>query len=75
MSVVSDVLKHIGRIYSPFNLANIQIKKVKFVWNTAPDNRRVWNFMRNPSLCVFLFSIDGFSQNRPYNSLWNKLGV
>ena len=24
------------------------IQKLKFVWNTAPDNQRVLNFMRNP---------------------------
>ena len=37
MALVSDVLEHIGRIYSPFNLANMKIQKLKFVRNTAPD--------------------------------------
>ena len=42
----------IGRINSPLNLANMKIKKLKFVRNpdTAPDNQtqRILNFMRNP---------------------------
>ena len=33
--MVSDILEHIGRICSPFNLANIKIQKPKLVWNTA----------------------------------------
>ena len=48
MFLVLDVLEHIGRIYSPLNLANMQIQKLKFVGNTAPDNQKVLNFMRNP---------------------------
>ena len=54
--LVSDVLDHIGRIYSPLNLANIKIKKFKFVRNTcsAPDNQRVLIFMRSPKLSHIL---------------------
>ena len=37
--LVSDVLAHTGRIYSPLNLENIKIQKLKFVLNTAPDNQ------------------------------------
>ena len=48
MVLILDVLEHIGRIYSPLNLANMQIQKLKFVGNTAPDNQKVLNFMRNP---------------------------
>ena len=33
MFLVSDVLEHIGRIYSPLNLASMKIKKLKFVQN------------------------------------------
>ena len=40
MALVLDVLKHIGRNYSPLNLANMKIYKLKFVQNTAPDNKR-----------------------------------
>ena len=62
MVLVSDVLKHIVRIYSPLNLANIKIKKIKFVRNTAPDNQRVLNFMRNPELAHILVMIARTSQ-------------
>ena len=31
MVLVSDVLEHIGRIYSPLNLANIKFQKLKCV--------------------------------------------
>ena len=48
MALVLDVLKHNGRIYSPLNLGNMKIKKLKLVGNTAPDNQRVLNLMRNP---------------------------
>ena len=59
MVLVLDVLDHIGRIYNPLNLANM---KNKIVRNTAPDNQRVLNFMRNPHywlahIHVFLESI------------------
>ena len=42
--LVSDFLDHIGWIYSPLNLANIKIQKLKSVRNTTPDNQ-VLNFM------------------------------
>ena len=48
MALVSAVLEHIGRIYSPFNLANMKNQKLKFVRNTASDNQRAFNFARNP---------------------------
>ena len=32
---VLDVLNHIGRIYSPLNLGNMEIQKLKFAWNSA----------------------------------------
>ena len=35
MFLVSDVLAHTGRIYSPLNLENIKIQKLKFVLNTV----------------------------------------
>ena len=54
MVLVLDVLDHIGRIYSPLNLANIKIQKLKFFRNTARDNQRVLNFMRNPDWRIFL---------------------
>ena len=46
MILVSDVLEHIRRTnnYSPLNLANIKIEKLKFVQNTAPDNRKTKGF-------------------------------
>ena len=66
MALVSEVLEHIGRIYSPLNLANVKSQKLKFVRNTTPDNQRVLNFMRNHYWRIFLFSFEGFSQNRPY---------
>ena len=47
MVLVSDILDHIGRIYSPLNLANMKIQKLNIVQNTAPDNQRFFNFMRN----------------------------
>ena len=56
MALVSDVLQeHIGRIYSPLNLANMKMQKLKFVLNTASDtdNQRVLNFMHNPYWCIF----------------------
>ena len=40
-SIVSEVLEHIGRIYSPLNLANMKMKKLPFFQNNAPDNQRV----------------------------------
>ena len=55
MILVSDVLDHIGRIYSTLNLANMNIQKQKFVQNTALGNQRVLNFMRNPDRRIFLF--------------------
>ena len=39
--------EHIEQFYSPLNLANMKTQKLKFVQNTAPDNQRVLNFMRN----------------------------
>ena len=54
MFLVSEVLEHIGRIHSPLNLANMKGRKLKFVWNTAPDNQRVLNFMHNPYWRIFL---------------------
>ena len=57
MVLVSDVLDHIGRIYSPLNLANMKNSKLKFVQNNAPDKQRVLNFMRNPDLDIFLLYI------------------
>ena len=54
MVLVSEVLEHFGWIYSPLNLANIKTQKFKFVQNTAPDNHRVLNFMRNPYWRIFL---------------------
>ena len=54
MVLVSDVLDHIVRIYSPLNLANMKIQKLKFVRNTAPDNQRVLNFMPNHDCRIFL---------------------
>ena len=59
MALVLEVLEHIGRIYSPLNLASMKIQKHKFVWNTAPDNQRVLNFMRNPYCRIFLLSTCG----------------
>ena len=35
MVLVSDILDHIVRIYSPLNLASMKIQKLKFVRNTA----------------------------------------
>ena len=60
MVLVSDGLDNIGRIYSPLNLGNSKIQKLKFAQNTAPDKQtqRVFNFMRNPEsdwLIIFLF--------------------
>ena len=70
MALVSEVLKHIGRIYSPLNLASINIQKHKFVWNTAPDNQRVLNFMRNPYCRIFLLSTCGrYRRVYVYNDL------
>ena len=57
MVLVSDVLGHIGRIYSPLNLANMKIQKLKFVRNTTSDNQGVLNFMLNPDWRIFLFSV------------------
>ena len=54
MVLVSDVLDHIVRIYSPLNLANMKIQKLKFVRNTAPDNQRFLNFMPNHDCRIFL---------------------
>ena len=54
MVLVSDILDHIGRIASPLNL---KIQKLKFVRNTAPDNQRVLNFMRNSDWRIFLLEI------------------
>ena len=56
MALVSDVLQeHIGRIYSPLNLDNMKMQKLKFLLNTAldTDNQRVLNFMHNPYWCIF----------------------
>ena len=50
MVLVSEVLEHIGRI----NLANMKSQKLKFIRNTAPDNQRVLNFMRNPYILVHI---------------------
>ena len=55
MVLVSDVLDHIGRIYSPLILENTKIQKLKFVPNIALDNQRVLNFMQNPELLLFVF--------------------
>ena len=54
MVLISEVLEHIGRIYGPLNLANMKCQELKFVRNTAPDNQRVLNFMRNPCCRIFL---------------------
>ena len=35
MVLVSDLLDYTGRIYSPLNLANMKIRKTKFVRNTG----------------------------------------
>ena len=62
MALVLDVLKHNGRIYSPLNLGNMKIKKLKLVGNTAPDNQRVLNFM--PLLAhvlVYYYALKYFS--------------
>ena len=70
MVLVSEVLERIGRIYSPLNLANMKSQKLKFVRNTAPDNQRVLNFMRNPYSRIFLFS---FSSLITFKSLYNSI--
>ena len=46
MVLVSEIVKHIGRIYSPLNLANMKSQKLKFIRNTAPraDNAKGFNF-------------------------------
>ena len=54
MVLVSEVLEHIGRIYSPLNLANMKSQKLKIVRNTALDNQRVLNFMHDPKLAHIL---------------------
>ena len=54
MGLVLEFLEQIRRIYSTLNLANSKIQKLKFVWNSALDNQRVLNFMRNPYGCIFL---------------------
>ena len=40
MALVSEVLDHIGRIYSPLNLAIMKSQKLTFFQNTAKDNQR-----------------------------------
>ena len=57
MVLVSDAFEHIGLIYSPLNLANMKIQKLKLVWNTAPDNQQVLNFMCHPDWRIFLLTI------------------
>ena len=57
MVLISDILDHTGQIYSPLNLENMKIDKLKFVRNTAPDNKRVLNFTRNPNWRIFLFHL------------------
>ena len=57
MVLVSDVLEHNGRIYSPLKLANMKIQKLTFFRNTAPNNRMVLNFMRNPDRRIFLLKV------------------
>ena len=47
----------------------MKIKKLKFVRNTAPENQRVLNFMRNPDWRIFLLlsyldESDGNEQNK-----------
>ena len=71
MVLVSEVLERIGGIYSPFNLANMKSQKLKFVRNTAPDNQRVLNFMRNPYWHIFLFSLDSLLIT--FKSLYNSI--
>ena len=52
--LVSDVLDHIRRIYSPLNLADMKLQKFRYVRNTASDDQRIFNFMRNPKLARIL---------------------
>ena len=59
MVLVSEVLEHIGRI----NLANMKSQKLKFIRNTAPDNQRVLNFMRNPYILVHILFVTLGSTN------------
>ena len=73
MALISDIFECIGQIYSPLNLANMKIQKLKFVWNTAPDNCRVLNFMGNPYWRISSHSAKIFLIN--IKSLYNKLGV
>ena len=40
--LVSDVVNHIGQIYSPLNLENMKIQKHKFVRNTAPGSKFIF---------------------------------
>ena len=61
MGLVSDLLDHIGRIYSPLNMANMKIhySKTKFIRNPDNrighrDNKGVLNLMRNPKLVHIL---------------------
>ena len=64
MFLVKEDLGHIGRIYTlelhlqliELGKLNMKIQKLKSVWNTAPDNLRVLNFMRNPKLAHILVS-------------------
>ena len=65
MVLVSD-LDHIGRINSTLNtsLANIKMKKLKFVWNTAPDNQRDLNF--NPKhILVYNYTQNAMRTYKP----------
>ena len=71
MVLVSEVLEHIGRI----NLANMKSQKLKFIRNTAPDNQRVLNFMRNPYIlywCIFLFVTLGSTNIIQRVFLWTR---
>ena len=39
-------------------------QKLKFVWNTALDNQRVFNFTRNPNWRIFLFFLKAYFSAR-----------
>ena len=55
MVLVSDILEHIGRIYSPLNLANMKIQKLKFVRNTASaGDWRIFMFVEESKNLMFL---------------------
>ena len=72
VSDVSDVLDHLGQIYSPLNLANMYIQKLEFVRNNAPDNQsqRVLNFMGNPKLALILVYSGLYQTCQPRYYYW-----